>query len=77
MSRARKFRTVSVPAPRVAFRAYAIVSEAVERGVAYGIGRAHKHSDAPTASVIEHAVYEAVMSHLCEIFNFDEGTDDV
>jgi hypothetical protein len=53
-------------------RAYPILSRAVEEGVAYGWRRAHKHVDAPDAKSIEEQIVTAVLSEICEYFNFDD-----
>jgi hypothetical protein len=45
---------------------YAIVCECVERGVARGWARAHKHTDAPGAEYIQEQIETAVMGELCE-----------
>ena len=51
---------------------YRIVCDAVERGVAYGLNRAHKHVDAPTRAHLEEHVSSAVLSELCDVIRFDD-----
>ena len=51
---------------------YRVISEAVERGVAYGVQRAHKYTDSPSEEQIEDQVEQAVMVELCEVLRFDE-----
>lgn len=51
---------------------YRLMSEAVERGVAYGWRRAHKHTDSPTDDAGADAIREAVMSEIAEAFVFPE-----
>jgi len=52
------------------FAAYSIVRRAVEEGVAYGWGRAHKHTATPTEDAFRVAIEEAVMNALIEVINF-------
>ena len=53
-------------------KAWPIVSDAVERGVAYGYRRAYKYTQSPTEDDIREAIEQGVMSELAEIINFDE-----
>jgi hypothetical protein len=55
---------------------YAIVSRAVEEGVAYGWMRAHKHTDSPDAEMTKDAIVTAVTGSLCEVLDFDQSADD-
>jgi hypothetical protein len=57
---------------RVRVKAYPVMSEAVERGVAYGYHRAHKHNPKPDAETIKDAILEAVMAEIGEKFSFDD-----
>jgi hypothetical protein len=56
-------------------RAYPVLCQAVEKGVAYGWRRAHKHNDAPDPETIEEQIVEAVLSEVCDYFDFDEHAD--
>jgi hypothetical protein len=49
---------------------YAVISDAVERGVETGYYRAHKHTDKPSKATVELAVYDAVMSEISEVIVF-------
>jgi len=50
---------------------YEMVARAVEAGAAYGMRRAHKHTETPSqVDVIQHVV-DGVMLYLCEAFDFD------
>jgi hypothetical protein len=51
---------------------YAILSRAVEEGVAYGWNRAHKHTPTPTADEATEAITDAVMLEIAEWFTFDD-----
>lgn len=51
---------------------FAVMSRAVEEGVAYGWQRAHKHTDAPDEVLIRTQIEEAVLNAICEVFSFDE-----
>lgn len=57
----------------VSFRAYEIISDAVERGVQRGTSRAYKYSDNPTSDYCTEQIEQAVMSELCEILDFGGG----
>lgn len=50
---------------------YTVLSDCVERGVAYGMNRAYKHNDTPTTEQISTAVIDAVMLEIAEYFDFD------
>lgn len=53
-------------------RTYGIVAEAVERGIAEGWRRAHKHTTHPTPDAIRDALYDAVMLALSDALIFPE-----
>jgi hypothetical protein len=53
-------------------RAYPVLCRAVEEGVVYGWQRAHKHIDTPDAATIEEQIVTAVLSEICQYFDFDE-----
>ena len=52
--------------------AYAVLSRAVEEGVAFGYRRAHKHTDKPDEEALAQAIGQAVMDAISEVFDFDE-----
>ena len=54
---------------------YKLIQHCVESGVAYGLTRAYKHTDAPTAEQIEDKVVQAIMSEICEWFEFEPKGD--
>ncbi len=51
---------------------YPVLVDCVERGVAHGINRAYKHNDNPSHEFIKQQIEDAVMSEICEYFNFEE-----
>ena len=53
-------------------KAYPVLCEAVEAGVAYGWNRAHKHNDKPAPDAIQEVIIDAVLTEICERFDFDE-----
>ena len=53
-------------------RTYALVSRAVEEGVAYGLQRAYKYADAPTRENLCEYIEREVLNALCEIVKFDD-----
>jgi hypothetical protein len=57
-------------------RAYPVLYRAIEEGVAYGWRRAHKHTDTPEAHAIEEQIVSAVLSEICEYFDFDEHAEE-
>lgn len=56
-------------------KVYPLLVEAIEAGVAYGLNRAHKHTDTPTREQIAEAIEQAVMNEMCERFQFDGDGD--
>ena len=50
---------------------YNVLVDCVERGVAYGMNRAYKHSDTPTPDSIKQQIEDAVLLEICEYFDFD------
>jgi len=51
---------------------YAVLSRAVEEGIAYGWRRAHKHNDTPSEAEIQEAIHNEVMNAACEWFRFED-----
>jgi hypothetical protein len=51
---------------------YTVLVDCVERGVAFGMARAYKHSDTPTPDYIKRQIEDAVLVEICEYFNFKE-----
>lgn len=49
---------------------YLVLQECVEKGIAYGIQRSRKHTDAPTEDQIAQEVEVAVMNEICGYFSF-------
>ena len=56
----------------VKLKAYAIIDEAVARGVGFGWNRAHKYVDNPTEATIKEKMQDEVMLALTEILEFGE-----
>lgn len=56
-------------------KVYPLMADAVEVGLLRGWNRAHKHVEHPTPEAIREAQEQAVMSEICERFQFD-GDDD-
>lgn len=50
--------------------AYAVLERAVEEGIAHGWRRAHKHTDTPDEDAVRGELISAVMSEICEWFEF-------
>jgi len=55
---------------------YVILTRAIEEGVSYGLKRAHKHTDSPTEEAMQQAIEEAVVTSICEVFNFEPIGED-
>lgn len=51
---------------------YAILTDAVESGVAYGHSRAYKYADEPTRETINEAIVDAVMNAISEKIQFPD-----
>lgn len=62
---------------RLPLRTYAVVSDAVEAGAAYGLRRFFKHrDDGPddaTLAAMAEAVENAVMASMAEVVDFDRA----
>jgi len=56
--------------------AYKVLANAVEGGIAYGWGRAHKHYDTPSPETIRQAIEDAVLHEVCEWFDFPVREDE-
>lgn len=54
---------------------YKVLEEAVDNGILVGWTRAHKHTEEPTGEDIRTAIFNAVMTEICEWFQFDRGSD--
>ena len=50
---------------------YKLIEHCVETGVAYGLTRAYKHTDKPTAEQVREKIRQAIMNEICEWFKFD------
>ena len=50
---------------------YTVLVDCVERGVAYGMNRAYKHTDTPASDYIKQQITDAVLSEISEYFSFD------
>ncbi len=55
---------------------FAILTRAVEEGIEAGWHRAHKHTDTPTDEAMKHALHDAVMNEICEVFHFEPIKED-
>jgi hypothetical protein len=55
---------------------YTVLTDCVERGVAFGMSRAYKHSDTPSTEYINQQITDAVLSEICEYFDFKEEYDE-
>jgi len=53
-------------------REYPLLLDCVERGVAYGIHRARKHTADPTDDQSKDAIVEAVMAAIGEYWTLDD-----
>lgn len=54
---------------------YAIITRAVEEGIAYGYRRAYKYSETPDHESIKHEIQTAVLGALCEVLHLDDGDE--
>lgn len=63
-------RSVKVKA-ELRLNAYAIIADAVERGLSYGWMRAHKYVDKPDEEAIKDAMHDAVMNEIAELMEYE------
>ena len=56
----------------VKVNAYAVIADAVERGIQVGWHRAWKHRDALNRDEVPGALEQAVLNELCQVLTFDE-----
>jgi hypothetical protein len=54
---------------------YTVLTDCVERGVAFGMARAYKHSDTPLPEYINGQIVDAVLVEISEYFNFKEHNE--
>ena len=54
-------------------KTYAVLDRAIEDGIAYGIARAHKHTDSPTMQQIQASIHTNVMNEIAEWFDIDDN----
>lgn len=52
--------------------AYRLIERCVEDGVSLGYNRAFKHNDNPSQAHIEDQIIQAIMTEVCEWFDFNE-----
>lgn len=52
--------------------AYKLIERCVEDGVTLGYNRAHKHDDNPSQAHIEDQIIQAIMTEICEWFEFTD-----
>lgn len=50
---------------------YTILSNAIEEGCRLGVTRAFKHTEDPSFELIEEEVSKAIMTAICEVFEFN------
>ena len=72
MSRPNETRKCGVKRGTLRVRAYPVLAECIERGVAWGFQRAHKHTDTPSAEDLRAQIEQAVLNEICEAFDFPE-----
>ena len=54
---------------------YKLMERCIDDGVAYGLRRAYKHTDDPTAQQVHEAILLAVMNEICQWFKFEPRED--
>ena len=57
---------------KVKFKAWQVISTAVEEGAAHGVHRAYKYTDHPSENTIAESVESEVMNSLAEVIDFDD-----
>lgn len=56
-------------------KAWPVFTRALEDGIRCGLQRSHKHTDNPSDEDIERSIYDAVVSEICEVFDFPDEVD--
>ena len=51
----------------IKLNSYAIISEAVERGISAGYRHSYKHIDTPDEDMVKEHIYQDIMNELSEI----------
>lgn len=72
MATKRKKDISKVPVSKIQVNLWDIISSAVERGIAFGYMRSHKHTDTPSEEHIKGQLYNEIMNELAEVIDFDE-----
>ena len=62
-----------VPAAQLRVRVYDVLRDAIERGLAIGWRRAHKHPDKPTEEMMREQILLSVMAEVSEGFEFENA----
>ncbi len=57
-------------------KAYNVLADAVESGIAAGWMHAHEHNSKPGENAICGAIYEDVTNAICEVFDFEQPGDE-
>lgn len=55
------------------FKAYEIITRAIEEGIDYGYRRAFKHVDKPDEELIKTQIYEAITNALSEVIDWENS----
>ncbi len=56
-------------------KTWPIISDAVERGLAYGYRRARKHAENPGEAALLEALHLGIMGEIAEIIDFDAAEE--
>ena len=51
----------------IKLNSYAIISEAIERGISAGYRHSHKHTNTPDEDTVKEHIYQDIMNELSEI----------
>lgn len=54
-------------------KALKLLEQCIEDGVAFGLGRAYKHTKTPTTEQIQQSIEDAILHEVHEWFDFDQG----
>lgn len=57
------------------FKGYNIIATALGNGIAYGLNRAYKHTDAPDRDYIAEQLYNALTNELSDVLDFGDNYD--
>jgi hypothetical protein len=72
MKKIVKNKKIQILQKHMKVNSYAVLKRAIEEGLEYGYGRAHKHGNNPPKDYIFECQIDAIMNSIDEVFKFDD-----